>query len=51
MDYRLQETYCGDIPHEAINIAESLNINPQWIAEAKKELERQKKNGCRDLDI
>lgn len=44
MDYRLQETHSGDIPHEAINIAESLNINPQWIAEAKKELERQKKD-------
>ena len=42
MDYRLQETHSGDIPHEAINIAESLNINPQWIAEAKKELERVK---------
>lgn len=38
MDYTLEETHCGEVPHEAIAIAESLGIDPQWIAYTKKNL-------------
>lgn len=38
MDYTLEVTHCGDVPHEAIAIAESLGIDPQWIAYTKKNL-------------
>ena len=35
MNYELIETHEGEIPHEALNIAESLGIEPQWIEMAK----------------
>ena len=38
MDYTLEETHCGDVPHEAIAIAENLGIDPQWIAYTKKNI-------------
>ena len=38
MDYTLEETHCGEVPHEAVAIAESLGIDPQWIAYTKKNL-------------
>lgn len=38
MDYTLQQTYCGEVPHEAIAIAESLGIDAQWIECTKKNL-------------
>ena len=38
MDYTLQRTYCGEVPHEAIAIAESLGIDAQWIECTKKNL-------------
>ena len=38
MDYTLEVTQCGDVPHEAIAIAESLGIDPQWIELTKKNL-------------
>ncbi len=38
MDYTLQETQCGEVPHEAIAIAESMCIDSQWIENAKKNL-------------
>ena len=38
MDYTLEVTHCGDVPHEAVAIAESLGIDPQWIAYTKKNL-------------
>ena len=38
MDYTLEETHCGDVPHEAIAIAESLGIDSQWIEYTKKNL-------------
>lgn len=42
MDYSLIETSEGDIPHEAINVARSLDIDPQWLAEAEKILNENK---------
>ncbi len=38
MDYTLEVTHCGDVPHEAVAIAESLGIDPQWIEFTKKNL-------------
>lgn len=38
MDYTLQETHCGEVPHEAIAIAESMSIDSLWIENAKKNL-------------
>ena len=38
MDYRLVNAESGDIPHEAINIARSLDINSRWIARAEERL-------------
>ena len=35
MNYELVETYEGEVPHEALNIAETLGIEPQWIEMAK----------------
>ncbi len=35
MNYELIETHEGEVPHEALNIAESLGIDPQWIKMAK----------------
>lgn len=31
MNYSLVETYEGEVPHEALNIAESLGVDSQWI--------------------
>ena len=39
MNYELVETHEGEVPHEALNIAESLGIAPQWIQMAKEILE------------
>ncbi len=39
MNYELVETHEGEVPHEALNIAESLGIDPQWIQMAKEILE------------
>ena len=39
MNYELVETYEGEVPHEALNIAENLGIAPQWIKLAKEILE------------
>ncbi len=39
MNYELIETHEGEVPHEALNIAESLGIAPQWIQMAKEFLE------------
>ena len=38
MDYTLEITHCGDVPHEAVAIAESLGIDPQWIECTKRNL-------------
>ena len=35
MNYELVETHEGEVPHEALNIAETLGIEPQWIEMAK----------------
>ena len=39
MNYELVETHEGEVPHEALNIAESLDVTPQWIQMAKEILE------------
>ena len=39
MNYELVETHEGEVPHEALNIAESLSVAPQWIQMAKDILE------------
>lgn len=38
MDYTLEVTHCGDVPHEAIAIAESLGIDNEWIECTKAKL-------------
>lgn len=38
MDYTLEITHCGEVPHEAVAIAESLGIDPQWIEYTKRNL-------------
>lgn len=38
MDYTLEETRSGDVPHEAIAIAESIGVDTEWIAYTKKNL-------------
>ena len=35
MNYDLVETHEGEVPHEALNIAETLGIDSQWIEMAK----------------
>ena len=35
MNYELVETYEGEVPHEALNIAETLGIDSRWIEMAK----------------
>ena len=42
MDYTLIETSEGEIPHEAINVARSLDIDPVWLGEAEKILNENK---------
>lgn len=39
MNYQLVEVKEGEVPHEALNIAESLGIDCEWIALAKKVVE------------
>ncbi len=39
MNYELVETHESEVPHEALNIAESLGVAPQWIQMAKEILE------------
>lgn len=39
MNYRLCPAPDGDVPHEALRVAESLNISPEWTGKAKKLLE------------
>lgn len=36
MDYTLVKSSDSEVPHEAINIAHKLEINPNWLQEAKK---------------
>lgn len=36
MDYSLVEVHDGDVPHEALNIAQSLNIDSEWLNEARR---------------
>ena len=35
MNYELVEVQDGEVPHEALNIAESLGINSEWIETAR----------------
>lgn len=35
MNYQLVETIFGEVPHEALNIAQSLGIDSEWIGEAR----------------
>ena len=35
MDYRLVEVQDGEVPHEALNIAQSLGIDIEWINKAR----------------
>ena len=35
MNYELVEVQDGEVPHEALNIAESLGIDAEWISEAR----------------
>ena len=39
MDYQLVEVQDGEVPHEAVNIAQSLGIDSEWIATARTLLE------------
>lgn len=39
MNYELVEVSDGEVPHEALNIAESLGIDSEWIEEARKVVE------------
>lgn len=39
MDYQLVEVQNGDVPHEALNIAQSLGIDGEWIIMARNLLE------------
>lgn len=41
MNYSLVETYEGEVPHEALNIAESLGIDSQWIEMTREFLNHQ----------
>lgn len=36
MDYSLVEVHDGEVPHEALNIAKSLNIDSEWLTEARR---------------
>ena len=39
MDYQLVEVQDGEVPHEALNIAQSLGIDSEWITLARKRLD------------
>ena len=49
MNYELVETYEGEVPHEALNIAETLGIDSQWIEMAKEIISV--RSCCRDVSI
>lgn len=38
MNYRLEDAREGDVPHEALRIAEQLGIDPEWIEKAKQQI-------------
>ena len=38
MNYELVEVQDGEVPHEALNIAESLGIDAEWIETAREVL-------------
>jgi len=38
MNYELVEVHDGEVPHEALTIAESLGIDSEWISEARNRL-------------
>ncbi len=40
MNYSLELSGPGDVPHEAINVAQNLGISPLWLDEARKILEK-----------
>ncbi len=40
MNYSLVEVEGGEVPHEALTIAQSLGIDPEWLALAREELEK-----------
>ena len=48
MDYRLVEVQDGEVPHEALNIAESLGIDSEWISMARSQLENSPSSGKMD---
>lgn len=39
MNYELVEVKNGEVPHEALNIAESLGVDSEWLEEARKVVE------------
>ena len=41
MNYELVEVMNGEVPHEALNIAEGLGVDEEWLAESRKSLSRQ----------
>ena len=42
MNYSLVEVAGGEVPHEALTIAQSLGIDSEWIDLARKELDESK---------
>ena len=42
MNYSLVEVAGGEVPHEALTIAQSLGIDAEWINLARKELDEPK---------
>ena len=40
MNYELIEVKDGEVPHEALNIAESLGIDSEWIQKAREILKK-----------
>lgn len=38
MDYRLVQVHDGDVPHEALRIAQTLDIDPEWLDLARHHL-------------
>ena len=41
MNYKLLPAIPGDVPHEALNIAEQLGIDTEWLNAAKHHLNGQ----------
>ncbi len=44
MNYSLIEVHDGEVPHEALNIAEALGIDTQWISQARTMIDIHAKN-------